>query len=239
MLHAQFHGNRPAGSREEDFWRVFTIYGRGGHLGHVTQMPRTNFRSPYPSRLHIYLALIGQAVSEKKMFEIVDDGRTTDDGQTPDHGYTISSPSEPKGSGELKICFLYMRKQRCRSASQLISAFSFASLIVQILYFLNPKVLAFSLILSLYSLLFVRPCLRPWWQIFSWKEKLRSALVFNHSDQSWLCMEWVGLYLSSCVKSRLIRQGRYPIYRWFLWLCGPVWHTYTCIHVPYNHTSCR
>ena len=57
----------------------FTIYGRGGHLGHVTQMPRTNFRSPYPRRLQ-NLALIGQAVSEKKMFEIVDDGRT--DGQT-------------------------------------------------------------------------------------------------------------------------------------------------------------
>ena len=29
------------------------IYGRGSHLGHVTQMPRTNFRSPYPRRLHI------------------------------------------------------------------------------------------------------------------------------------------------------------------------------------------
>ena len=39
------------------------------------------------------------------MFEIVD-GRTTDgrtdDGRTPEHGYTISSPCEPKGSGELK-----------------------------------------------------------------------------------------------------------------------------------------
>ena len=31
-------------------------------------------------------ALIGQAVSEKKVFEIVDD-----DGRTPEHGYTISS----------------------------------------------------------------------------------------------------------------------------------------------------
>ena len=39
MLHTKFRGNRPAGSREEDFCRVFTIYGRGGHLGHVTQMP--------------------------------------------------------------------------------------------------------------------------------------------------------------------------------------------------------
>ena len=36
MLHIKFRGNPPVGSREEDFERVFTIYGRGGHLGHVT-----------------------------------------------------------------------------------------------------------------------------------------------------------------------------------------------------------
>ena len=53
MLHNMFCENRPAGSGEEDFLRVFTIYGRGGHLGHVTKMPRKNFRSPYPRRLHI------------------------------------------------------------------------------------------------------------------------------------------------------------------------------------------
>ena len=29
------------------------LYGRGGHPGHVTQMPRTKYRSPYPRRLHI------------------------------------------------------------------------------------------------------------------------------------------------------------------------------------------
>ena len=52
MLHTKFRGNRPAGS-VEDFCRVFTIYWHGGHLGHVTQMPQTNFRSPYPRRLHI------------------------------------------------------------------------------------------------------------------------------------------------------------------------------------------
>ena len=33
MLHTKFRENRPAGSGEEDFLRVFTIYGRGGHLG--------------------------------------------------------------------------------------------------------------------------------------------------------------------------------------------------------------
>ena len=31
---------------------------------------------------------------------MVDDGRT-DDGRTTEHGYTISSPCEPDGSGEL------------------------------------------------------------------------------------------------------------------------------------------
>ena len=53
MLHTKFCKNRPAGSGEEDFRRVFTIYGRCGHLGHVTQMPRTKYHSPYPRRLHI------------------------------------------------------------------------------------------------------------------------------------------------------------------------------------------
>ena len=35
MLHAKFKYPRPLGSGEEDF-KVFTIYGHGGHLGHVT-----------------------------------------------------------------------------------------------------------------------------------------------------------------------------------------------------------
>ena len=52
MLHTKFVENqRP--SSGEDFLRVFTIYGRGGHLGHVTQMPRTDFRSLYSRKLHI------------------------------------------------------------------------------------------------------------------------------------------------------------------------------------------
>ena len=53
MLHTKFRENRPAGSGEEDFRRVFNIYRRSGNLGHVTQMPRTKFRPLYPRRLHI------------------------------------------------------------------------------------------------------------------------------------------------------------------------------------------
>ena len=54
MLHTKFREDPPAGSGEEDFLRVFTIYGYlSCHLGYVTHMPRTNFRSPYPGRLQI------------------------------------------------------------------------------------------------------------------------------------------------------------------------------------------
>ena len=35
MLHTKFNGHQPVGSREEDFFKVFTIYGHSGHLGHV------------------------------------------------------------------------------------------------------------------------------------------------------------------------------------------------------------
>ena len=52
MLHTKFHENQPAGSGE-DLWVFFTIYGRGGHLGHVTWISRSNFRPLYPWMLHI------------------------------------------------------------------------------------------------------------------------------------------------------------------------------------------
>ena len=88
MLHTKFRENRPAGSGEEDFWRVFTIY--------VTQMPRTNFRSPYPRRLHIKSGF--DRASGFKEKDVWNCGRrrrrttTTTDGRTQKHGYTISSP---------------------------------------------------------------------------------------------------------------------------------------------------
>ena len=42
MLHTKFHVNRPAGSIE-DFQRVFTIYGHGGHLKSCDQHHVTIF----------------------------------------------------------------------------------------------------------------------------------------------------------------------------------------------------
>ena len=52
MLHTKFRENRPAGSGEEDFLRVFTKYGCGGHLGHVTSIMSTDFHFLVPESLH-------------------------------------------------------------------------------------------------------------------------------------------------------------------------------------------
>ena len=36
-MRTKFQGHRPFGSREEDFFKVSSIYERVGHFGHVTQ----------------------------------------------------------------------------------------------------------------------------------------------------------------------------------------------------------
>ena len=53
MLQAKFCGYRPVSSGEEDFERFLPYMGVAAIFGHVTQMPQTNFRAPYPKRLHI------------------------------------------------------------------------------------------------------------------------------------------------------------------------------------------
>ena len=50
MLHTKFRGNRPAGSAKKIFEGFMPYMGVAAIL---TQMPRTNFRSRYPKRLHI------------------------------------------------------------------------------------------------------------------------------------------------------------------------------------------
>ena len=50
MLHTKFRENCPAGSGEEDFLRVFTIY--GGHLGHVTSIMLINCHFLVPESFH-------------------------------------------------------------------------------------------------------------------------------------------------------------------------------------------
>ena len=71
MLHTKFCGNRSAGSGEEAFQRVFTIYGHGGHFGHVTSIMSSDFYFLVPESFHKKLAKIGKVVSEKIGFEFL------------------------------------------------------------------------------------------------------------------------------------------------------------------------
>ena len=52
MLHTNFPGNQHACSGEEDFKRVFTICGHGGHLGHGTSIMSTDFHFLVPESFH-------------------------------------------------------------------------------------------------------------------------------------------------------------------------------------------
>ena len=49
MLHTKFCGNR---FRSRRFLKGFTIYGRGGHLGHVTSIMLINFHFLVPESFH-------------------------------------------------------------------------------------------------------------------------------------------------------------------------------------------
>ena len=51
MLHTKFCGNRSASS-ERRFLRVFTIYGHGGHLGHVTSIMSSDFHFHVTESFH-------------------------------------------------------------------------------------------------------------------------------------------------------------------------------------------
>ena len=52
MLQTKFLENQSAGSGVEDFLRVFTIYGGGGDLGHVTSIMSSNFYFLLPESYH-------------------------------------------------------------------------------------------------------------------------------------------------------------------------------------------
>ena len=52
MLHTKFRGIRPAGFGKEDFKGFFTIYGHGGHLGHVTSIMSSDFHFLVPESFH-------------------------------------------------------------------------------------------------------------------------------------------------------------------------------------------
>ena len=51
MLHTKIRGNRHTAC-DEDFLRVFAIYGFVGHLGHVTSIMSSDFYFLVPENFH-------------------------------------------------------------------------------------------------------------------------------------------------------------------------------------------
>ena len=70
MLHTKFCRKRPVGSGEEGF-EVFTIYGCGCHLGHVTSIMSSDLHFLVPESFHTKFVQIGRVVSEKIQFEFL------------------------------------------------------------------------------------------------------------------------------------------------------------------------
>ena len=65
--------------KEKKIFEGFLPYNRrGGHLCHVIQMPRTDFRSPYPRRLFIKFGFDRSSGFREEDVDD-DDGRTTTD----------------------------------------------------------------------------------------------------------------------------------------------------------------
>ena len=89
------------------FGRGFTIYGRGGHLGHVTQTLRTNFRFPIPLRLHMKFGFDRPSGFGEDLWKWWMTGGRADDGWMDDGPWLYYKlTNELNGSGELKShCF--------------------------------------------------------------------------------------------------------------------------------------
>ena len=102
-------GNWPAGSGE-DFFEWFLPYmGVAAILVMWSRSREQTFVPPTHGCSTQNFAFIGQAVSEKKIFEIVD-RRRTDDGAWPSYKLTLWA----FGSGELKIG-VYMQNHLYKS----------------------------------------------------------------------------------------------------------------------------
>ena len=70
MLHTKFRGNQPSGSGE-DLLKGFTIYGHGGHLGHVTSIMSSDFYFLVLESFLTKFVQINTVVSEKIWFEFL------------------------------------------------------------------------------------------------------------------------------------------------------------------------
>ena len=102
---------------EKKIFMVFTIYGHGGQLGHVTWTININFRSPFLRMIHMKIGFDWPSGFRGEVLRNC--GLTDDGGRTTEHGHPICSPYEPsaqvsqKQSGDklnkTTLLFQYLR----------------------------------------------------------------------------------------------------------------------------------
>ena len=103
MLHAKFQDHRTSGSVVWKCLKAFTIYGCSSHLGNVTWTIYTNFGFPVPKTLNMKIGIDWPCRFREGIlwkWWVPKDGRTLD--RWTSARYTISSPCEPNGSGQLR-----------------------------------------------------------------------------------------------------------------------------------------
>ena len=66
MLHTNFHGHRPFGSREDDFFRFLTYMGMAANLVRWNHLIKLSFPHPMEAPLKIWLQSVKQFLRKKK-----------------------------------------------------------------------------------------------------------------------------------------------------------------------------
>ena len=107
MLHTKFHGNRPAGSREEDFERVLPYMGLAAIL--IIILPASChqiFISLYLKAFIKNLAQIGKVVSEKILFEFL---------------YVLNLGPRSRNDLDLQYSHIFIKSISLRSQAAIVS----------------------------------------------------------------------------------------------------------------------
>ena len=112
-----------------------------------------------------------------------------------------------------KTGFLHMRKTKtqisCAVTAQLISAFVFAILIAQSLYYLNPKFQASSHLLLPYSPVFVGPGRKPRRPVFSERGSY-GPITFSQKCFLMIWCQWIGCII--CTLPYMSLVVRKPVF---------------------------
>ena len=117
MLPAKYQPNPPGGSGEEDFWRVFTIFGHGGHLEYRIKTILAIFRSPSAWMLYMKFGYIWPSGFRGEVVWKC--------GRTMEAYHTISSPGA-FGSGELKKLWIIINTNSYLEICYITLSFQFS-----------------------------------------------------------------------------------------------------------------